>query len=70
VSLPSGGTMEVTIPRGSTVSFCIPPDGTDLPVDVRYGDRSCTVLIGELQKCGALSGTTFASGPGRGEGKL
>lgn len=56
VSLPSGGTMGVTIPPGSIVSILgAPPEGSDL-TDVRYGDRSCTVPLRELQRCGTLCG--------------
>lgn len=61
VSLPSGGTMGVTIPPGSIVSIlCAPLDATEL-MGVRYGDRSCTVRLQDLQKCGTLCGTPVES---------
>jgi hypothetical protein len=54
VSLPSGGTMEVTITAGSVVNVLpAPADGTEL-VNVRYGDLSCRLPLRELQKCGSL----------------
>jgi len=44
--------MEVTIPAGSIVNIlCAPLDGPEL-TRVRYGDRSCTVPLRELQRCG------------------
>jgi hypothetical protein len=52
VTLPSGGTMTVTIPAGSIVKLLgVPPSGDEL-TRVRYGDRACTVTLRELQRCG------------------
>ena len=54
VSLPGGGTMEVTIPAGSTVNLLgVPSDDTKL-TPVSYGERSCQVPLGDLQRCGTL----------------
>ena len=61
VSLPSGGTMGVSIPPGSIVNvLCASPEGSDL-TRVRYGDRSCTVPLRELQRCGTLCGNQVES---------
>ena len=54
VSLPGGGTMEVTIPAGSTVDlFNVPLDDSEL-IPVRYGKSSCSVPLRDLQRCGTL----------------
>jgi hypothetical protein len=50
--LPSGRTMEVTIPAGSIVDIlCMPSDGMGL-TRVRYRNRSCLTNMEELQKLG------------------
>lgn len=60
VSLPGGGTMEITIPAGSTVDLLIVPlDDTEL-APVRYGERLCNVPLRDLQRCGTLVGSASA----------
>ena len=52
LSLPSGRTMEVTIPAGSIVDIlCMPADGIGL-TRVRYRNRSCLAKMEDLQKLG------------------
>jgi hypothetical protein len=52
VSLPTGGTMEITIPAGSLVNILSGfPDITEL-TRVQYGERTCAVSLRELQRCG------------------
>lgn len=56
VFLPSGGTMEVTIPAGSIVNvLCTPVNRTEF-TSVRYGERSCKVQLDALKKCGISIG--------------
>ena len=54
LSLPTGGTMEVTIPYGSIVNVL--GDAADGPERtlVRCGDCAPTVLRRELLRCGTL----------------
>jgi hypothetical protein len=60
VFLPSGSTMEVTIPAGSIVNvLCAPVNRTEL-TSVRYGERSCEVQIDALRKCGISMGSVAA----------
>jgi hypothetical protein len=52
LSLPSGRTMEVTIPARSIVDIlCMPADGMGL-TRVRYRNRSCLAKMEDLQKLG------------------
>jgi hypothetical protein len=52
LSLPSGGTMEMTILSSSIVSvLCAAPDSPERRL-VKYGDCSSTVLLSELLRCG------------------
>ena len=52
LSLHNGATMEITIPSGSIVNvLCAAPDSPER-TQVKYGDRSSTVLLQELLRCG------------------
>jgi hypothetical protein len=52
LSLSSGATMGITIPSGSIVNvFRAAPDSPER-TQVKYGDRSSTVLLQELLRCG------------------
>jgi len=56
VFLPSGGTMEITIPARSIVNvFCAPVNRTEL-TSVRYDERSCQVQIDALKESGISMG--------------
>ena len=64
LSLPAGGTMEVTIPTGTVVTVLCAPLAGEGFVRVQYGEQTCAVPMRELQKCGVLMrmfGTTGAS---------
>ena len=52
LSLPSGGTMEITIPSGSIVNVLCATSDSPERTQVKYGDRSSTVLLQELLRCG------------------
>ena len=54
LSLPSGGTMKVTIPFGTIVNVLCDASDDAEHTHVRYGDRVSTVVRRELLRCGTL----------------